>query len=159
MPRNRLQAPSLPCDPAANTLLVRKHHTVVCVRSLLHSQEERTYPILIISDCNAFLPLLFFAFGGALFLQTRAVGVICRVGCAESVDAELQLRVAGALIIVVARPWGVLEVGRGLGGGGGGGTHVVHALAVRHEALFSRVGGRGGGRVHMVTPANACHVH
>lgn len=49
------------------------------------------------------------------------VGVICRVGCAESVDAELRLRVAGALISVIARPWGILEVWEERGGGGGGG--------------------------------------
>ena len=43
-------------------------------------------------------------------LQTRVVGVLCRVGCSLSVDAQLRLRVAGALINVVARPWGALEV-------------------------------------------------
>lgn len=43
-------------------------------------------------------------------LQTRVVGVLCRVGCAMSVDDHLRLKVASALIGVVARPWGPLEV-------------------------------------------------
>lgn len=58
-----------------------------------------------------------FALAVLVCLQTRAVGVVCRVGCVESVDAELRLRVAGALISVIARPWGVLEVCEGGGGG------------------------------------------
>lgn len=38
------------------------------------------------------------------------VGVLCRVGCTESVKAEVRLKVASALVTVVARPWGPLEV-------------------------------------------------
>lgn len=36
--------------------------------------------------------------------------MLCRVGCAEVVSAEVRLRVASAFIAVVARPWGPLEV-------------------------------------------------
>lgn len=42
--------------------------------------------------------------------QTRVTGVLCRIGCAASVDGPVRLRVAGALIAVVARPRGPLEV-------------------------------------------------
>lgn len=42
--------------------------------------------------------------------QTRVVGLLCRVGCAESVSADVRLRVASTFVAVVARPWGPLEV-------------------------------------------------
>ncbi|CBN79756.1 conserved unknown protein [Ectocarpus siliculosus] len=42
-------------------------------------------------------------------VQTRVTGVLCRIGCAASVDGPVRLRVASALIAVVARPRGPLE--------------------------------------------------
>ncbi|CAM9152661.1 unnamed protein product, partial [Ectocarpus sp. 13 AM-2016] len=42
-------------------------------------------------------------------VQTRVTGVLCRIGCATSVDGPVRLRVASALIAVVARPRGPLE--------------------------------------------------
>ena len=53
---------------------------------------------------------IFHAWASLLSSQTRVVGLLCRVGCAESVSADVRLRVASAFIAVVARPWGPLEV-------------------------------------------------
>lgn len=56
------------------------------------------------------LDVCFCACSSLFSSQTRVVGLLCRVGCAESVNADLRLRVASAFIAVVARPWGPLEV-------------------------------------------------
>ncbi|CAN0023315.1 unnamed protein product, partial [Scytosiphon promiscuus] len=84
----------------------------------LSEYEDFVLPLLkadAVSACSAAVEQLGPPRAGALehwlqvALQTRVVGLLCRAGCGGSVDSKVRLRVASALIAVVARPWGALE--------------------------------------------------
>ncbi|CAM9203456.1 unnamed protein product, partial [Hapterophycus canaliculatus] len=117
-----------------------------CILWKLSEYEDFVLPLLkadAVSACAAAVEQLGPPRAGALqywlqaAVQTRAIGLLCRAGCAGSVDATVRLRVASALIAVVARPWGALEARKEYREGVEGKTLSFASFGLRHLVATS----------------------